>query len=417
MELLTILNSWWKDKSVGPTLALPYKRQIFPELKKLQSRKQITVISGLRRVGKSTLIYQLINELLSSKIKPENILYFSFDERAEDLLGILKSYSELTGVDWQKEKCFIFFDEIQKLSDWSNKVKIIYDRFPNLKVVISGSSSFKLEKDAKVNLAGRHFVLYVPPLTFTEYLDLKKTKIDLSKLKLWEDEIKKEFKNYLLRPFPEIVDFEELSLIKSYIKDNVIEKILKVDLTKKFKNVNEELLSKLIDIIYGNSGIYLNYDDISKDLKISKKTLLQHIYYLEFAYVIRKVKNFRPGTKTTSRKMQRAYPYHWSLGFGWNGNINFESIVMSFYDGRYYWREDEKEVDLLLVKEKVIQPIEVKESNSVDKNDLKPLIFFMNKFNIKDGILVYNGTEGNLEINKLMIKKLPIWKLFLTEKY
>ena len=84
---------------------------------------------------------------------------------------------------------YYFFDEVQKLETWSNKLKILYDNFPNLKIVISGSSSFHLEKGAKSNLTGRHFVINVEPLNFSEYLELKKSKIDLNNFKLWLEKL------------------------------------------------------------------------------------------------------------------------------------------------------------------------------------------------------------------------------------
>jgi len=415
MEVLEILNSWWKDGRVSSELALPYKRKVFGQVKDLLGLRQIVVISGLRRVGKSTIMYQLIGKLLDSGTKPENVLYFSFDERVEDVLEVMSDYSRLAGVDWQKEKCFLFFDEIQKLPEWSNKIKLLYDRFPNLKIVISGSASFQLEKGVKSNLAGRHFLVDVKPLSFVEFLELKRTGIDLKKPALWEKEIRKEFEDYLFRPFPETVGVKSLNLVKSYIKDAVLEKILRVDLAEKFRNLNEELLTRLVDIFYGRPGTYANYDELSKDLKVSKKTLLRHIYYLEFAYVIRRVRNYRPGMRVSSRKLQRIYPYHFGLCFGWTGSVDFETVVASFFNARHYWRKNGKEVDFLLVGKK-ITPVEVKESKQVSKSEISALIYFIKKFSAPDAMVIYNGNEGELKINGFKIKKIPLWKLFLEEK-
>lgn len=416
MGILELLNPWWKEKSVSRELAPPYRRTVFSEIKKLAILRQITVIFGLRRVGKSTLMYQLADELMAdSKIRPENVLYFSFDEKSENLTDILQEYSQLTKTDWKKEKCFVFLDEIQKLDDWSNKTKIIYDAFPNLKMIVSGSSSFQLEKDAKTNLAGRHFMVNVRPLSFREYLELKSSKIQPDKAELWKNELKNEFKNYLFRPFPEIVNFEDLGLVKSYVRDNVIEKVLKTDLPKKFKLVNEDVLMTLTDIFYENPGTYLNYDTLSKELKLSKKTLLRHVFYLEFAYVLRRVKNFRPRTRTTSRKLQRAYPFHHALRFGWSGKIDFETAVASFLDAKYYWRKDGKEVDFLVIGENGILPVEVKESLKINKMELNSLFFFMKKFGIKEGAVVYGGDdEEKLESDGRTVRKIPLWRLFLT---
>src|SRR3989338_2589520 len=413
MDSMQLLNPWWKEAKVNHLLAKLYKRKALIKLKHLMKFRQITIISGLRRVGKSTLMYQIIEQLLESKVKAENIFYYTFDEKVDTISALLSNYQQLTTIDWKKEKCYIFFDEIQKFPNWSNQLKMIYDSFPQLKIIISGSSSFELEKEAKLNLAGRHFVVNVEPLTFIEYLELKQSKIDLNKQLLWEEEIKREFQNYLIRPFPEIVDYQDISLIRNYIRDNIIEKVVKIDLYKKFGYVNIDLITRLIDLFYDNPGSYINYDELSSELKVSKKTLLLHIYYLEFAYVIRRIHNYRPNTRTVTRKLQRIYPYHWSLQFAWNGNINVETITATFFDAKYYWRKEQKEVDFLIIKEKDIIPIEVKEAKLLQKSELSSFYYFINKFKSKQAIIIYNGKEAKETVNKTIVKKIPLFKLFL----
>ena len=409
MEIIEILNSWWKENQISSELALPYKRKPFQKILELFKYRQITVLSGLRRVGKTTLIYQTIEHLIKEKTNPKNILFFSFDEKKEEITNLLEEYSSFTNTDWKKEKCYIFLDEIQKLEDWSNKIKIIYDNFPNLKFTISGSNNLQLERKAIKNLAGRHFNLHVNPLTFKEYLEMKRSPIKLNELKIWESEIKKEFNNYLYKPYPELVNHENLNIIKTYIKTSIIDRIVKDDSTF-FKGVNEELLQTLLNIFYEEPGSYLNYDTLSNDLKTSKKTLIPHIAYLESAYLIRKVKNYSPNTRKTSKKLQRIYPYHFSLMFGWTGKLNLETIAHTFFNSNYYWREKQKEVNILDLENK--QAIEVKESTKITSADTKNLEFFSKKFNFKP-VVVYNGREEETKTGDLIIKKTPAWKLYV----
>lgn len=411
MELLELLNPWWKEGKVSKELAPDYKRMQFTELKRLLEVRPITVISGLRRVGKSVLMYQLIEEIISSGTNPRNVLYFSFDQKTNELLDVLQDYGGLSGTGWETSRIYVFLDEVQKLDGWSNKLKILYDRFPRIKFIISGSSSFNLEKDATKNLAGRYFEVNVKPLSFAEYLQMSKSKIELNRQKLWTDEIKKEFGNYLVRPYPELVRYKELSLVKSYIKENVVDKILKDDLST-FKDINEELAANLINIFYDNPGMYINYDKLSADLKISKKTLLRHVFYLEFSYLIRKVRNYRPATRTTSRKMQRIYPYHFSLMFGWNGKLNLECEITSLYDSRYYWNDNKMEIDLVIAKNGLL-PIEVKETDRIRSEDTGSLRYFMSRFKVKHGVLVYNGEQSVLKDGSSEITLMPSWKAFL----
>ncbi|MDP2992666.1 MAG: AAA family ATPase, partial [Deltaproteobacteria bacterium] len=84
-------NPWWKDGKV-PSEFLGRKRKIFSEIVNYIDKRQIVLFTGLRRVGKTTLMYQIINELLGKGISPYNILYFSFDEMRYDLEYLIKQY-------------------------------------------------------------------------------------------------------------------------------------------------------------------------------------------------------------------------------------------------------------------------------------------------------------------------------------
>ena len=409
-EIVELLNPWWKDDKVNKELAKPYRRKMFDKIFKLIGYRQTVILSGLRRVGKTTLLYQIIEDLLK-KNDSKHVLYFNFDKRVEEIVKILDAYSELTDIDWKKEKIFVFFDEIAKLEQWAEKIKLIYDAFPNIKFMISSSSSIGLEEEAVKNLAGRYFLINVKPLSFVEYLELRKKHKFLENLELWKKEIKKELKKYLLRTFPEIIEWKDELLIKDYLRTTIIDKIIRTDLPEKFKNVNKNLLMKLLEIFYSEPGMYLDYGSISKKLGISKNTLFRHIFYLEFSYLLRRIKNFRPRTFTSSRKLQRVYPYWWTLAYCYTDNYDkiMENVVASSIDAKYYWRKNGKEVDFLIVDKKKITPIEIKNKIEVTKNDLKDMKYFLRKYSIKEGLVIYNGKKAkDKEINFI-----PLWKWLL----
>ncbi|MCD6092388.1 MAG: ATP-binding protein [Candidatus Aenigmarchaeota archaeon] len=414
-EIIKLLNPWWKDGSVSKELAKPYKRRVFNKILDELDYRQIVILSGLRRVGKTTLLYQNIEQLLK-KIEPKHILYFNFDKRVKELIEIFNTYSRLTNVNWKKEKIFVFFDEIAKLGAWASKIKLIYDAFPNIKFVVSSSSSIGLEQEAMENLAGRYFLMNIKPLSFVEYLELKGKNRFLENSELWRKEIKKEFESYLLRSFPEIIEWKDELLIKDYLRTTIIDKVIKSDLPEKFENVNNDLLFNLLDIFYTEPGMHLDYDGISKKLRISKKSLIRHIFYLEFSYLLKRIKNFRINTLTSSKKLQRIYPTWWTLSYCYTNNYDkiMENVVASSIDAKYYWRKDGKEIDFLLVKGKKVIPIEVKNKRELTKNELKNMKYFMEKYKIKQGFVIYNGKEREIEINKnKKIKFIPLWKWLL----
>ena len=114
MELQSF-NPWWRDGKVLPDF-IGGKRKVFTDVIKYVDRRQIVLFTGLRRVGKTTLMYQIIDELLSKGVNPYNILYFSFDEMRYDLEEIIKQHeTDVLREDISKKKVFLFLDEIQKL--------------------------------------------------------------------------------------------------------------------------------------------------------------------------------------------------------------------------------------------------------------------------------------------------------------
>ena len=413
-DTLNLLNPWWKNDEISEELNRPYKRNFFDKIKGFQKYRQIIIVSGLRRVGKTTLLYQTINKLLS-ETKPKNIFYFSFDKEVKDLIELFEGYKELTGTDYKKEKIFVFFDEITKLNKWANELKLIYDSNPNIKFYISSSSSINLEEEAIKNLAGRYFLINVTPLSFREFLELIGKDNIITNQKLYSKEIKKEFFSYLMKSFPETIKWEDELIIKDYLKTTIIDKIIRSDLPEKFKNTNKELLYMLLELFYREPGYYLDYDNLSKNLRISKNTLYKHIFYLEFCYLIRIIKNFRPNTLSTSRKLQRVYPYWWNLSYcyGDKNDKILESLIFSVLDGKYYWRDLEKEIDFIKVEKKEILPIEIKNKEKVENRELATLVLFMKKYNLKKAILLYLGEEKVETIENKQINFIPFWKFLL----
>jgi len=416
MEILILLNEWWASSRISKEKAKEYKRKIFQEIKgTFFGYGQILILCGLRRVGKTTIIYQLIEELLKNA-SPKTILYFSFDEMVEDPIKILEEYSKITKIDWRKEKIFVFFDEIQKLKDWSSKIKILYDNFPNLKICVSGSASLMIEKDALKDLAGRYFSQHVYPLSLQEFAELNFGK-GIDNFELYELELKRIFEDYIRKPFPEIAKWEDRTKINQYIKELVIEKIVKSDIPGGFKNVNLPLLSAITEIFMKDVGMILDATSLSKELGVHKLTLAEHINFLEFGNLISVVKNFRPSIRAESRKLKKIYPSNIALSFCFYPKLTegkiFESLVCSSLHLNKYWRKGEKEIDFLKLNEEIL-PIEVKEKDTVNKNDMKTLLYFMKKYGLKKGVIVYSGKEKTSKIKDKEIIFLPVHKLLFN---
>ena len=416
-DTIKLLNPWWDDERVSEELAKKYTRDFFDKIQELKKYRQIIILTGLRRVGKTTLLYQTVKELLNEG-NAKRIFYFSFDKEVDDIVELFENYKELTGVDYKKEKISVFFDEITKFKKWASELKLIYDACPNIKFYVSSSSSINLEEEAIKNLAGRYFLINISPLSFKEFLELRGKEKIIKNDKLYSREIKKEFFSYLLRSFPETISWDNALVIKDYLRTTIIDKIIKSDLPERFDNINKELLFTLIELFFKEPGVYLEYDNLSKSLRISKNTLYTHIFYLEFCYLIRIVKNFRPTTLSTSRKLQRVYPYWWNLAYcyGENNDKIMESFVLSTIDGKYYWRDLEKEIDFLKIDGKNTLPIEVKNRERVEERDLNTLKLFMNRYKVKKSLLLYLGDAKTKEYDSGRIEFAPFWKWLLQNE-
>ncbi len=417
MELLIALNEWWDSSSITKEKAKEYKRKCFNKIKNtFLNYRQILILNGLRRVGKTTIIYQLIEELLNRKTDAKKILYFSFDELISDPMQILEEYSRITKIEWKKEKIFIFFDEIQKLKGWTPKIKILYDNFPNLKICVSGSASLLIERDALKDFAGRYFAENITVLTLQEFAELFFGKT-INNFELYSAELKRIFDEYIKKPFPELVEWSDQTKINQYIRELVVEKIVKSDIPESFKNANTHLLAALTEIFLKDAGMILELTSLSKELGIHKLTLSEHIAFLEFGNIIRTVKNFRPSIRAESRKLRKIYPVNIALSFCFypdlSGGKIFESLVSSALNLNKYWREGGKEIDFLKIDEKIL-PIEIKESKTITRTDLKNLIYFMKKYNLEKGYLIYSGKEEAIKITDKEISLLPIHKILFN---
>src|SRR3989344_4327040 len=120
MEQSTLeeFNHWWLKGKVDPELALPFKRDDYTEIEKNLDKRFIVALIGLRRVGKTTTLYQLIQNLVAEKVDKTNIVFFSFDEVSIKLGEVLEKYKEIQKKDLREEKVYVFLDEIQKCENW-----------------------------------------------------------------------------------------------------------------------------------------------------------------------------------------------------------------------------------------------------------------------------------------------------------
>lgn len=410
------INPWWVSGKVQDEYLELENREIFKEIIKYLKDKQIIVLTGLRRVGKTVTLHHIINLLLKEN-KKENMLYFNFDMFDESLDSILSRYSEKVKVDIKKEKIFIFLDEIQKHKNWENELKLLYDNFHNIKFFISGSSSLFIEKKTKESLAGRAFSFIMEPLSFKEYLKLKKIAFDKERISLYEDRLRKHLSHYIrIGGFPELMNEYEEQKINKYIKEMVIDKIIYIDVPKSFNIEEPALLESLLSIISNNPGIIFDYDSIANDLKRNRKTISNYILYLEKAFLIKKLYNYSRNILTNEKKLKRFYPSSTSFSHLFDaeeGRI-IENCVNMNGNFKFFSRIGSKEIDFILInKKKEIIPIEAKYQDKINAKEIKGTLAFMESNSLKEGIIITKSFDKKEQINGKNIKLIPLWKWLL----
>ena len=404
-------NPHWEKQFQYP---YPKKRGIFDVLLNTISRRQIVEIVGLRRTGKTTILFQLINSLLNKDVNPYSILYFTFDEEISTLDDLLQTFSLQTQIDFKKERVFIFLDEIQKLPNFQNQLKIYYDLYPNLKFFISGSTSLFLKKKTQESLAGRIISFYLPPLDFKEYLRFKDKSEVLEKPLVFEREIEKEFAIFLKSQFIESIFLKDLREKKEYLA-SIVKKIIFEDIPQFFPVNNPEILWQLTKIIAQHPGLLINYQSLSKKIGVSNKRISAYLFYLEESFLVKKVYNFSRNLLTSEKKLKKFYLASPSLSWALSDFVNkgqlVENLVLSLGDYKFFWRDAyQHEVDFIKVQDSKIIPIEVKSKKDIQKKDLKNLIIFAKKFKTPKAIIFTENIKPAItKLKDLQIEQLPVY--------
>jgi len=407
-------NPWWETGSISREIASFRRRTIFKDIKDSLGKRRIDVIVGLRRVGKTVLMHQLIGYLLENGVEPRRILYFSFDLERKDLKGIISEYEEkvLKG-RLRDERAYLFLDEVHKLEDWENKVKTLYDLYPEVKIVLSGSASLNLLRSSRESLAGRAKFHYMPPLSFREFLRLSGEAVPgEQEFNIREKRLRILLNRFILRGFPETISMSDQEA-REYVRELVVERVIYRDIPETFGVEDREIVRLLAEYVFENPGVVINVDSLSRDLGRHRRTIRNALAYLELSFLIVMVSNVRGSFLAESRKNKKAYPIHPSLAFTRDEGRILETLVRSELDARHYWRKGASEVDFVLKNSSVI-PVEVKNKERVDKSDLKGLIKFLKLFNSKLGYLVNMGEERMIELDDKKIAIVPTLKFILV---
>jgi len=420
---INMFNPWWRTGEISKNL-VGKKRRALKELLPYLDLKQILILYGLRRAGKTTLMFQIIEELLKKgKVPPLQILYFSFDEEKADLDVVLKTYeSDVLGERISDGKSiYLFLDEIQKLEDWPDKVKIIYDLNPNVKLFLSGSAALNIIKGGKESLAGRFFEFLIEPLDFDEYLDFKEISIDRRREKVFEIEIKQGLRDFILTGgFIEALELDDIQR-KKYFREGLLESVIYRDLPESFSIRSPDLLYRCIGIFAARPGVILDYSNLGNDLGYDQRTISDYVSYLEYALLLNKLYNFSPNRLTSEKKMRKVYLSSTAFTSALSGEGDFATLAEQYFANTlkadFFWRSPQKdEVDLVLTLEERIVPVEIKMKDDIRARDAKSLFKFMARYDIDTGYIISSELETAFKDGDRTIGVLPYWRIWTIKQ-
>ncbi len=409
-DILIESNPWWKEE-----FKLEYhEREIHKQIAEYIPLPQIIALTGLRRVGKTTLMHKIVFDIIKNGFDARNVIYFSFDEFREiEIRDVMKEYEAIMGNNLKGGEYLLLLDEIQKLTNWEDQIKRIYDTSgKNIKIIISGSESMFIKKKSKETLSGRIFEFKIETLSFKEFLDFKGAKLE--PVGLYEKELAGLFEEYMLsQGFPELVDIKDKNIIRKYIKESIVEKVIYRDLPQLFRIKDISVLESVLGIIMEEPGQLVEITDLAKELKLSRQTLSNYLTYLEESFLIKKLYNFSRSKRKTERKLKKYYPAMISDIIFKNDEISkskvFEWLFATRLDTGFFWRDVYKnEVDVV-IPDKTLIPVEIK----YGKIETKGLMAFMKKFKVAEGYIISHEREERLRIGEYIINVVPGYKFLL----
>ncbi|MBR0147379.1 MAG: ATP-binding protein [Eubacterium sp.] len=385
---------------------------------------------GIRRTGKSYMMYQQIKDLEESGVPRNEILYVSFeDERlleatAEDLNVILEVGLEMAG---DGKKPYIFLDEVQSVVGWEKFVRRLADT--KYRINITGSNSRMLSHEIASTLGGRFMIVQVFPYSFHEYLHaFGKEKDYLRVLSTSEKaEVSKYYDQYVkYGAFPELVDIRNKrdylnSIYQTvYIGDVLTRNNITNDFAVRLilKKIAESVMNP---ISYSRLANIVN----STGTGVGKQTVINYVGYMMDAYLLFSIQNY--AAKMVEKETS---PKYYFMDTGLLGLLvlnsetaQLENLVAIELTRRYgienvYYFESNVEIDFYVPEEKLAIQVSYSVLDDMDtkERDLKAFKKLRNYFPDVECLLITNSEESEIEYDDFRVSAIPAWKWLLQKK-
>lgn len=411
-----------KDQQEEASVAKYIKRTAEESLLKFVKNKEIIVLTGVRRCGKSVLLHHL------RKLNKESNYYFNFeDERlvtftVSDFQLLQEVFIELFGL----EKTF-YFDEIQNIEGWELFVRRLYNG--GNKIYITGSNATLFSEELGTRLTGRYIAQGIFPFSFYEYLGYRSPNIIDREIISTTDigQIKKLLNEYCLQGgIPEYVKNKQIDYLHS-----LYESIIYRDIIARYKITNINSFKELVFYLASNCSKEITFNSLRKLLQLgSTTTVSDYCSYLEKSYLCFFVNRYDESVKAQMQSPKKVYFIDHVLakivGFRFSedwGRI-FENLVFIELKRRkfdIYYHKEKKECDFIARKNGIIthaiQVCHSFENAKTQEREIDGLLEALVRYNLSEGFILNNEKEEVINVtkndNKYKIIMKPIWKWLL----
>ena len=394
----------------------------------LHTEKIITLI-GVRRCGKTSILYEMINRL-SKETEKTKILFLNFeDERLEltkdELDLILQSFSELYP-EQNLNECYFFFDEIQNITGWEKFVRRVYDTVSK-NIFITGSNSKLLSSDIATSLRGRTLSYEVYPLSFSEYLSFNGIEVDLYSSKSLARI--QHAQNTFLKDggFPEIVFLDKV--YRNQVLQEYFNVLLYKDLAERYHITNTVALKFFLKRVIASSTKQISINKIynelkSSGIKIGKNTLYDFLEYVQNIYLALTLRKYDKSLINKELGEKKIY----SIDIGLNNATEFKfsddigktlenAVFLELKRKKkeiFYYREHNFECDFIVHKNNTIsEAIQVTydmNDGETKKREIKGVVETCKKFDLNKGLIVTYDSEDEIVVDNIQIELLPFYK-------
>ncbi len=438
-------NPWWASGSVPEELTGINRREYLGKIVEHLKDQKLLAILGIRRSGKSTLIYQSIKYLLDNGTHPKNIFYINADDFEKpgrvNLEEALDFCQQNNMVSLKDNKSYVFIDEIQNVRGWQQLLKKYYDLKYSSKFIVSGSSSSLIYKNSSESLAGRISFIDVFPLTFREFLQFNG--IEIQEVALQFKSMKQMY--YELSPkineiagflsqylnvggFPEWFDIKNEELWFKILSEEYTSLLIYRDIVRIFRIRDPLLLESIFRFISAHSSERFSYLGIAKQNDGDKETSKQYIFHLARSHLIYLSDFYTKSKKASEKKEKKIYFCDIGLknSIGGRQDIGFDAEtcvylhclkhVSGYPMGKiFYWLDKKKnETDIIMSYGSELVPVEVKYRSSIEDADLKGILSFCKNFGVKNAYVVTKTLMEEREIEGIRVSFIPLWLFLLV---